>query len=408
MLNTQICHGSKEGNAINDFKRLPDESFDDFFVRLFENKVEYGLTCAQIAYILNSESGMSFGESKWRKDFAMFKKGREYERRKGSIGGDAEYQEKIDNLYKAKVQFQDQRREYNALLRNDARSDFLYEELIKAAYSLKPIELKPYLNDVSETEAVLCLNDWHYGLDTKNVFNSFNPSVCRFRLEKLASKVIDYLSIYKPRKLHVLVLGDLWHGSIHTSVRVSACENTVSQIMNACELLAQFLAVVSDYSPEIDVYCTYGNHARVIQNKKESQHEDNLEKLVPFWLKERFSESDRVHIVDQNIDGIILLNVLGHGIVASHGDIENFASFGTTMYTVLSKKTGVTIDYAIIGDKHHHESKDALGIESIICPSLCGTDNYANEKRLYSTPGQLMMLFTPEGGAECRMMIRLD
>ena len=56
-------------NNIDDFKRLPDESFDDFFVRLFEHKAEYGLTCEQISRILNLESGTVYGESKWRKDF---------------------------------------------------------------------------------------------------------------------------------------------------------------------------------------------------------------------------------------------------------------------------------------------------------------------------------------------------
>lgn len=395
-------------NNIDDFKRLPDESFDDFFVRLFEHKAEYGLTCEQISRILNLESGSVYGESKWRKDFAVFQRGREYEREKALGNLSVEMRKKQDELYQAKTQYQDQRREYNALLRNDARTDHLFDELAKAAHSLPDIMLLPCSVAPTQMEAVVCLNDWHYGMTAKNVFNEYNPSICNERLEKLAWKVRNYLKLHKPSKLHIIVLGDLWHGAIHTSVRVAACENTVSQIMHSCELLAQFIASVSEYVPDVDVHCTYGNHARVVPNKKESQHDDNLEKLVPFWLSERFSGNDRVNIVKQDIDGIIVLNVLGYGVVATHGDLENFPAFGTTMHTVLSKKCGVNIDYALMGDKHHLESKDATGVESIICPSLCGTDDYADGKRLYSTPGQLMMLFTPDGGAECRMMIRLD
>lgn len=395
-------------NITDDFKRMPDETFDDYFVRLFENKAEYGLTCDQIGRILNLESGSLFSESKWRKDFAMFQRGREYEKDKLLDTVAPDLRQKQDELYRSKVQYQDQRREYNALLRTDARVEHFYDELIKAAHELPEFAILPCDIATTNAEAVVCLSDWHYGLVADNVFNSYNPTICRQRLERLSGRVRNYLEMYRPKRLHVLVLGDLWHGAIHTAVRLAACENTVSQIMNSCELLAHFIASVAEMVPATDVYCTYGNHARVIPNKKESQHGDNLEKLVPFWLKERFANTPTINIVEQELDGFIVLNVLGYGIVATHGDLENFPTFGTTMHTVLSKKYGVNIDYAIMGDKHHLESKDATGVEAIICPSLCGTDDHADGKRLYSTPGQLMLIVNPVSGAESRMMIRLD
>ncbi len=69
-------------------KRLPDESFDDYFVRLFERKDEYGLNCEQIAALLNAESpsGVICGESKWRKSWKDFNRGRMYERGKAERG----------------------------------------------------------------------------------------------------------------------------------------------------------------------------------------------------------------------------------------------------------------------------------------------------------------------------------
>ena len=63
------------------FDRLPGEDFTNYWVRLFENKSEYGLTCEGIATLLNAELGVDYGESKWRKDFALFSRGRAYERR---------------------------------------------------------------------------------------------------------------------------------------------------------------------------------------------------------------------------------------------------------------------------------------------------------------------------------------
>lgn len=63
------------------------ETFDDFFVRLFEHKDEYGLTCQEIADILNRQCGEDYGESKWRKEYAAFSRGMRYAtERRGSEG----------------------------------------------------------------------------------------------------------------------------------------------------------------------------------------------------------------------------------------------------------------------------------------------------------------------------------
>lgn len=72
----------------DNIKRLPDETFDDYFVRLFERKDEYGLNCEQIAVLLNAESpnGVTCGESKWRKSYKDFNRGRMYERNKAERG----------------------------------------------------------------------------------------------------------------------------------------------------------------------------------------------------------------------------------------------------------------------------------------------------------------------------------
>lgn len=57
-----------------------DESVLDYWVRLYEEKDALGLTCEEIASLLNAVNGTDYGECKWRKDYAMFSKGREYER----------------------------------------------------------------------------------------------------------------------------------------------------------------------------------------------------------------------------------------------------------------------------------------------------------------------------------------
>ena len=68
------------------YERKKDEQFDDYFVRLFENKETYGLSCQDIADILNTEAGVLYGESKWRKEYAAFKRGMMYAKAKSMRG----------------------------------------------------------------------------------------------------------------------------------------------------------------------------------------------------------------------------------------------------------------------------------------------------------------------------------
>ena len=66
------------------YLRQSGEPFVDYWIRLFEHKDDYGLTCESIAALLNAEQGSDYTESKWRKDYAMFTRGREYERKQTS------------------------------------------------------------------------------------------------------------------------------------------------------------------------------------------------------------------------------------------------------------------------------------------------------------------------------------
>lgn len=389
--------------------RTNNESFDAYASRLYRNAKEYGINCEDIAKLLNKESGEpAKGESAFRKYYTAFNRGRDYERSQmeGEIDDElvVSLRSERESLQKERVKLRDQRREYNRALAEDARNDFLYDELVEAARKMPPFSICAAPTMVSDYEAVVVLNDLHYGMRTDNMFNRYDPDICIGRLAEYAGKIREYFKMYHPKKCHLVILGDLWHGHIHTSLRVGATETTVEQVMRSCELVAQFINEIMDCVPSIDVYTTYGNHSRVIANKKDSVHHDNLELLVPFWLKERFRLHDNIQFFDGVTKGILYFEVKGYGFIATHGDLEDFAKYGTTMQAVFSKMYGYNVDYAIMGDKHHLEVKDSCGVESIICPALCGVDDYANEKRLYSKPGQLMMMVN-HNGAECRIPV---
>lgn len=68
------------------FAKGAEESYEDYFVRLFEHKKEYGLNTVEIAELLNKVNGLDYGESAYRKEYAAFNRGRQYERNKAENG----------------------------------------------------------------------------------------------------------------------------------------------------------------------------------------------------------------------------------------------------------------------------------------------------------------------------------
>ena len=73
---------------------------------------------------------------------------------------------------------------------------------------------------------------------------------------------------------------------------------------------------------------------------------------------------------------------------------------------LLNQKFGTNIEYVLLGDKHHRESFEELGVTSVLCGALCGTDDYANGKRLYSTPSQLLLIMNEADGVDAEYQIK--
>lgn len=300
-----------------------------------------------------------------------------------------------EKLYTAKKQFYDQRRLYNAELTKAARAEHLAERLVDAAGRLSkeyPIINRRRASNYGGTEAVLILSDWHVGLKTENIWNSFNLDICAERLAQLCEEAAYQMEIHRPEKLHVVLLGDFVEGAIHVGCRVASEEYVCDQIMLAAEMIAQVIDKLRPYANETNVYSTYGNHARTVAELKDSVHGDNIEKLIPFWLKERFKGIDDVEIVDAQIFEFVELDVCGKYIVATHGDLEKKDSL-LTLGTVFRRKHGRDIDYLLTGHLHSAALEDVAGMKNIRVSSLCGTDEYAKNKRLFSAPGQTMLFF---------------
>lgn len=324
--------------------------------------------------------------------------------------------EKLE-LQRERQRFFDQRREYNKLVSKSAREDRLYEILAESANNLantlgRVFECR-HNGDLSDSEAVLVFTDWHYGMTTNNVFNTYDTEICKMRVNRIIDDAISRIALHKCRKLHLLLLGDFIHGSCHVSARVASEELVVDQLMQVSEIIAQALFELSGYVEELEVYSTYGNHARVVPNKNDSIHRDNFERVIPWWLNQRVqAEENRIgrklniSFAPESESEFVFFDPCGFNMCASHGDLDSVKSSPQMLSTLFHKVYGKDICYVLLGDKHHRESFEELGVVATICGSLCGSDEYANNKRLYSVPSQLLLIVNPEVGVDAEYRLK--
>ena len=318
-----------------------------------------------------------------------------------------------DSIYKEKRKLYDQRREYNKLLVSDARAEHLCEELIKSANRLngeKPLIFeKKWFKPNVHKEAALCWADWHYGMITDNIWNTYNTEICKKRVKTLVEIAKGFIELNNIDVLTILTLGDFAHGGIHIGCRVQSEEDVCDQLMHVAELMAEAINELSTVVNHINVYSCYGNHMRTIQNKNDSIHSDNMEKVIPWWLSQRLQNNTKVEIIESEYKEFTRVNILGTNICAVHGDLEkDFRKIGIITNTIFSKKFGETIDYVISADKHHIEEFEQIGIKSVLVPCLCGTDDHANNSRLYSDAGQTLIIFNDVYGRESTYHIPLN
>ena len=319
---------------------------------------------------------------------------------------------KIAEMRKEAKRFYDQRREFNKMVDRIGREENLEDRLVMVAQNLN--ELMPLsINKAGDfidqnAEAVIVFADWHYGMVTENIWDRYDTQVCRSRVERLVERASERIRQNGCHKLHIVLLGDLAHGAIHTSARVASEELVCDQIMQVSEIVAQAISALADEVDQTVVHATYGNHLRTVQNKHDSIHADNMERLIPWWLEQRLGDRGDVVFPVAEYYEFLYFSVCGYNICAAHGDLDNVKNAGKTLHTLFAKKYSSDIDYVLLADKHHKEEFEELGIESMIAPCLCGTDDYANGKRLYSTPAQLMMVFRPGVGADACYQIKLN
>ena len=390
------------------FERLNNESLQDYILRLADAKKENkSITWQGIADAIAVEYGVCRSERWVRRQV----------QEAGDLTSSSELlnmietaQDELDEktlaLKKERVKLADERALDRSYVRKIAREETLKEIAIKTAQEMGSKKILPTGNTLTATgnkEAILCISDWHYGIDIQNPWNEFSPEICKERVALLRDKTIQYLKEHKCRKLYLINLGDLIAGRIHLGLRLDSRFDVITQTIHVSEILAEFISSLSKYV-EIEYHGGLDNHSRLEPKKADAQELESLARIIPWYIKERLKDNSNITFVENKwgID-ILSFNACGHEVIGCHGDKDT----PEKALTHLNNYTNHHYDLMLMAHRHHCTMTESCNTVLVCNGSLMGTDTFATSLRLNSKPSQNLIIVSEDSPMECLYRIIL-
>ena len=116
-----------------EYKRLDDESEDDYILRICGLKEDKQLFWDEVARIINKELDLNYTESRYRKLYSAYKKGKDSVVKEEEIPEISEYMQQKIELQKERMKISDERVQTNAYIRQLAREETIKEIASKGA-----------------------------------------------------------------------------------------------------------------------------------------------------------------------------------------------------------------------------------------------------------------------------------
>jgi hypothetical protein len=390
-----------------EYKRLDDETEDDYILRICGLKEDKRLLWDEIARIINKELELNYSESRYRKLYSAYKKGKADVVKEEEIPEISEYMQQKIELQKERVKISDERIQTNAYIRQIAREETIKEIASKCAQEMNSKKLLEITKDKNlyfdkNNSAIVCLSDWHYGIDIKNYWNVYNPDIAKERVSKLRDEVRRRCIENNVKDLHVVNLADLIAGRIHLGLRLESRFDVITQVMQVSEILVELLNDWAD-DFEIHYYDCLDNHSRLEPNKKDAMDLESLARVIPWYLKERLNNRIVIHENEYD-EGIITFRCHGYEVVGVHGDHDKPSSVVDNMSLMTHKH----YDLVVTAHLHHFSADEKNETVVVSNGSLMGTDTYAKNLRLSSKASQNLIIVTNNSPCECIYRIILN
>lgn len=388
------------------YLRKENETKLDYIIRLVKNKNEYDLDYVEL---FKMAFGVELAADECRKRYYGIKMViDELDKIKYNTISEENVKNELDiqlqELKKERMKISDERAALNRRLKEQARAESIYELIEKIAKEDKSENMLEFsLPHSDEKVGLLTLSDIHYGLEVKEFNNHYSPEICRMRMAELGSKVVEKLKLNEITDLYVLGLGDYVEGLIHNIIRIESRESVIEQVMSMCEILTEFLRFLSEYA-NIYYYDVTDNHGRLFEDKENNLDKDNFSLLIKWYLKNKFEDSEVIHIMDNDInESIGTVSIFGRNYCFVHGHNDRVSDIVQN----LSLMTNKNYDAIFLAHSHHFEANEVHGTYVYMNGTMVGADNYSNSIRKTSNPSQNFFVINKEDGIECQYLIRL-
>ena len=303
-----------------------------------------------------------------------------------------EIDKKMAVLYKETTKYNDARNAYKRILRDEARIETIVEAIKESQASLDALPKVESGKSFGggDAEAVLLLSDLHIGVNCNNFYNTYNTQVAVKRLSKLVDETIRYCKRNNIKRLNVLNLGDLIHGTIHVNGRVEQEYDVITQVQNASELVAQTLNLLQQAAPEVIYRSVVDNHSRVTADYSQHIEKESFARLIDWYLQLRLKDTNVIFANDNIDEGIGKFDLLnGKKLVFAHGHQDNLNAISQGYNGAFRE----FIDFICIGHYHQTKAKSFQDARVFVNGSIVGTEQYALSKRLFSSPCQKLIIF---------------
>ena len=357
-----------------------------------------GMQWKEIAEELNKSLGLDYTLSKYKSQYLRW-----VAKTSPLVAFDDNYIEKRKEAEKSR----DILTQANAYIRRLSREDSIKEIAKSCAESMSNKKLLPVYFDPEikhgDRKAILCISDWHYGMEFTNYWNTFNTEIAKKRIVELRDRVIELCMRNHVSNLLVINLSDLIAGRIHSQIRYQSRIDVITQTIEVSEILAEFLTDLSKYV-KVDYHDTLDNHSRLEPNKSDSLNLESLVRITTWYLRERLSNTNIT--IHENLFGenIASFSVLGHKVCAVHGHHDKPDS----IIKNLTLMTQEHWDLILTAHRHHFSSDETNECLVVSNGSLMGTDDYAVNLRLSSKPSQNLIIVSDDNPAEAIYRIVLS
>ena len=308
-------------------------------------------------------------------------------------------------MRKERIKLSDARVDYNRLIRQEARKES-YADMVKniICQNVEPINIPVHYTLFNSSTDLLChLTDIHTGIEIHNWKNDFDEEILKHRIEKFTSDILDIRGQHNSENCY-LVIGEILSGLIHSNLRLQNNMDLMEQFKYISELISAMLIRMANHFNHIYVYVTPGNHSRISPKKEEALDGENMDVLLPFYLKARLQNIENISICDNNIEPeIAMFNIRGNNVFAAHGHKDNPSSV-VQNFTMLF---GIKPDIVLLGHRHTNGLTTVYDTKVIESGCVSGADQFAMSIRKANRPEQTVSVIG-EDGLICLYDIKLD